>query len=101
MHEEVHQGDVLKIERIKDPVLVTSKNFFNMSGEILGCPIFNKSTDSPLHIFVSAKEVDGYVQCEKLALIDLNVRGYKRIGSILLRDIMNIVDAIQGIFDYV
>lgn len=27
MHEEVHQGEILKIERIKDPVLVTSKNF--------------------------------------------------------------------------
>mgnify|MGYP003184834165 CR=1 FL=1 len=36
---EIQQGDVLKVEKIKDPVFVASKNFFNQSGEIIGCPI--------------------------------------------------------------
>ena len=26
---EIQQGDVLKVEKIKDPVFVASKNFFN------------------------------------------------------------------------
>ena len=34
--EYLHQGDILRIEKIKHPVLVVSKDFFNMSGEIIG-----------------------------------------------------------------
>ena len=39
--------------------------------------------------------------CEKLALLDLKVRGHKKTGRIALNELMNITDAIQGIFDYV
>ena len=39
---EIQQGDVLKVEKIKDPVFVASKNFFNQSGEIIGCPILGE-----------------------------------------------------------
>ena len=41
--EFLHQGDILKIEKIKHPVLVVSKDFFNTSGEIIGCPIIRNS----------------------------------------------------------
>lgn len=101
MSMDLHQGDILKIERIKYPVLIVSKDFFNSSGEIIGCPIYTNSSESPLHIAVKASEVQGYVQCEKLALLDLAVRGYQKIDRILIGDIMNITDAVQGIFDYV
>ena len=43
---EIQQGAVLKVEKIKDPVFVASKNFFNQSGEIIGCPILGESTES-------------------------------------------------------
>ncbi len=95
------QGDILKIERIKYPVLVVSKDFFNSTGQIIGCPIFTNSTDSPLHPSIAATEVNGFVQCEKLALLDLNVRGYKKIDKITYSDKMEISDIIQGIFDYI
>ena len=95
------QGDILKIEKIKYPVLVVSKDFFNASGEVIGCPIYNHSSKSPLHIPVFTEETFGDVQCEKLALLDLTVRGYKKIDHIEMSDIMNITDAIQAIFDYV
>ena len=101
MLSELRQGDILKIERILHPVLVVSKDFFNSSGEIIGCPIYEKSTTGPLHIYISTNEINGYVQCEKITLLDLNIRGYKRIGRIMINDIMNITDAIQGIFDYI
>lgn len=101
MKETLHQGDIVKIERIKSPVLVTSKDFFNQTGEIVGCPIFQDSTDSPLHIKIKTDSTQGYVQCEKLALLDINVRGFLKIDSISMADIINITDAIQGIFDYV
>lgn len=101
MLEELQQGDIVRIERITHPVLIVSKDFFNSSGEIIGCPIYGNSTEGPLHIPVLTDEIQGYVQCEKLALLDLNVRGYKKIDRITLNDMINIADAIQGIFDYV
>ena len=98
---ELHQGDVLKIERIKDPILVVSKDFFNEEGEVIGCPIFIDSTEGPLHVWISTKDVSGYVQCEKIQLLDLNVRGYSKTGVIELDDRMEISDRIQSIFEYI
>ena len=91
----------IKVEKIKPPVLVVSKDFFNESGEIIGCPIIADSNEGPLHIWTSTKEVEGYVQCEKIALLDLSVRGYKIIDSMPLSELINISDAIQGIFEYI
>ena len=97
----VHQGDILNIEKINHPVLVVSKDFFNTTGEIIGCQICKISTPGPLHISISGEEVEGYVQCEKIALLDLSVRGFKKIDRISIGDIMNITDALQGIFEYI
>ena len=97
----LHQGDILKIEKIKHPVLVVSKDFFNTSGEIIGCPIIKNSTAGPLHIWMSTEENEGYIQCEKLALLDMSFRGYKKVDRLPISEMVNISDAIQGIFEYV
>ncbi len=68
-NETLHQGDIVKIERVKSPVLVTSKDFFNQTSEIIRLSIIQNSVASPLHI--------------------------------PMRNIINITDAIQSIFDYV
>lgn len=99
--EVLHQGDILKIEKIKPPVLVVSKDFFNTSGEIIGCPIIKNSMPGALHIWMSTEENEGYIQCEKLALLDLSIRGYKKVDSLPIPEMINISDAIQGIFEYV
>ena len=99
--EVLHQGDILKIEKIKHPVLVVSKDFFNASGEIIGCPIIRNSMQGPLHIWMSTEENEGYIQCEKLALLDLSVRGYKKIDNLPISEMLNVSDAIQSIFEYV
>ncbi len=101
MKEALHQGDILKIEQIGKPVLVVSKDFFNQTFEIIGCPVYEKGEAGPLHIPVKTREIKGYVQCEKLALFDMNIRGYSKIDRIPYPDIINITDAIQGIFDYI
>lgn len=101
MIEELKQGMVLNVEKIKKPVLIVSKDFFNQTGEIIACPIFGESAKSPLHIEISTDNISGYVQCEKLALLDLNIRGYSVVDRIPVADIMNITDAVQGIFDYI
>ena len=99
--ESLHQGDILKIEKIKHPVLVVSKDFFNTSGEIIGCPIIEKSIEGPLHIWMSTSETQGYIQCEKLALLDMSVRGYIKIDRLSISEMINVSDAIQGIFEYI
>lgn len=101
MNKGVRQGDILRIERIKALVLVTSKDFFNQTGEVIGCPLQNSCTDSPLHIKVDSLEEDLYAQCEKLALLDLSERRYSKVRTISISDVINISDAIQGIFDYI
>lgn len=101
MAEGVHQGDVLKVDKIKLPVLVVSKDFFNQTGEIIACPVYNTGRDNALHIYVQTQNMDGYVHCEKLTLLDLNARGFVKLNSLRMNDIMNITDAIQGIFDYI
>ena len=51
-----------------------------MSGEIIGCPVISNSNPGPLHIWTSVgEEIEGYIQCEKLALLDLSIRGHKKI----------------------
>lgn len=50
---------------------------------------------------IKAEDVEGYVHCEKKTLLDLNIRGYSKIDRIHDPDIINITDAIQGIFDYI
>ena len=99
--EQLHQGDILEIENIRHPVLVVSKDFFNSSGAVIGCPVVKDSIAGPLHIWMSVEDNEGYIQCEKLALLDLSVRGYKRIGRLPLAEMINISDAIQSIFEYV
>ena len=96
-----HQGDILKIEKITHPVLVVSKDFFNTSGEIIGCPIIGDSIPGPLHIWMATEVNEGYIHCEKLALLDLTVRGYKKVDRLPISEMINVSDAIQGIFEYV
>ena len=97
----VRQGDIIEIEKIKHPVLVVSKDFFNTSGEIIGCPIISNSTSGPLHIWMATEENEGYIQCEKLALLDMSLRGYKKVDRLPISEIINVSDAIQGIFEYI
>ncbi len=99
--EHLHQGDILKIEKMKHPVLVASKDFFNASGEIIGCPIIHNSRQGPLHIWMSTENTEGYIHCEKLTLLDLSVRGYKKADRLPISEMMNVSDAIQGIFEYI
>ena len=99
--EKLHQGDILKIENIKHPVLIVSKDFFNASGEIIGCPIIRNSAPGPLHIWMLTEANEGYIQCEKLALLDLSIRGYQTVDSLPISEMINVSDAIQGIFEYI
>ena len=101
MNTDIYQGDILKIENISEPVLVVSKDFFNSSGEIIGCPIVKAGTPGLLHVRLSSGEHEGLVHCEKLKHLNLNARGYLKKGEISLADRIVISDTIQGLFEYI
>lgn len=96
----IEQGDILSVERVKEPVLVVSKNFFNASEMAIVCPVVKNATPDPLHIEIVTKEIDGIVLCEQMKLLDLRVRGFKKLSLVKYEDIINITDAVQSIFDY-
>ncbi len=95
------QGDVLKIERIKYPIFVASKESFNGSGMIIGCPFIAGGIDFITHVPASINDEVGYIYCEHLKLYDLRSRGHKRIFKLSQIDTMEAANAIQSIFDYV
>lgn len=97
---EISQGDILQLENLKIPVLVVSKSFFNRTEQVIACPIWKTASPDPLHIPFKAEEMSGVVLCEQVKLLDLSVRGYKKISELRYEDIINIADAVQGIFDY-
>ena len=100
MKNKIAQGEIYSVEKIKMPVLVVSKYFFNKSEQIIACPIMDKASKDPLHIPIQTKDLKGVVLCEQLRLLDLRVRGYSKLSELKQDEVMNISDAIQSIFDY-
>lgn len=96
----VEQGDIITVERLKGYYLVVSKNYFNTTEQVILCPVVRDTFLDPLHIAIETKEVQGIVMCEQMRLVDLQYRGFKKVDRIHYNDIVNITDAIQGIFDY-
>lgn len=95
------QGWILKVENMRFPVLIVSKDTFNLiSHQVIACPILTNIEENALHIKINTDKLSGMVICEQVRLFDLSVRGYKKIGEIRTEQIANIADAVQSIFDY-
>lgn len=94
------QGSILKVNGISVPVIVVSKSFFNTSGQAIVCPIYRDIAPGPLHIELETEPVKGCVLCEQVKYIDLRRRGFTKVTDASYYDVMNISDAIMGIFDY-
>ena len=98
---KAEQGDVLKINSIQYPVVVVSKNFFNASGLVMACPILPEAVRGPLRIKCESIRNLGFVYCDQVRAVDLKTRRFSKIDSVSYYELIDIVDAIQGIFDYV
>ncbi len=96
------QGDVIKIQGFKNKFLVISKNAFIKATNVFHvCPIIDNYNEGPLHIFIhGTDDTKGIVICEQMKLIDPASRACSRVDRISYDNIMNISDAIQGIFEY-
>lgn len=98
--QRIEQGDLLKISGISHPVIVVSNDFFNQEGKIIACPIVPEASEGPLHIQLKDLPVSGYVLCEQVKYIDLANRRFSKISAMHYFDVIDISDAVMGIFDY-
>ena len=98
---KAEQGDILKVASIQYPLIVVSKNFFNESGLVMACPVLPNAVPGPLRIRCSNDKTPRYIYCEQLRVVDLNVRRFSKTGFIPLQELMDVVDAIQSIFEYI
>lgn len=96
----VEQGDLLKVEGIAHPVMVISNNFFNQSGKAIVCPVMKKTVPGPLHIELKDTPLEGVVLCEQVRYLDLGARRFAKVAEAHYYDVMDIADAVAGMFEY-
>ena len=105
----VKQGQIIRInfnpqsgheQRGTRPALVVSNDFFNETGKAVVCPIMKDAVEGPLHIRLRNCPVEGYVLCEQVRFIDLAERRFSKMTATHYFDIMDISDAVMGIFEY-
>ncbi len=97
------QGDIIKIEGYKKQLfIIVSKNaFIKATGIFHVCPLIPGILAGPLHIPVKGRKGEtGTVICEQIKAIDPKARACKRVDLLTYEDIMNLSDAVQGIFEY-
>ena len=96
------QGDILKISGYRNSFLIVSKNaFIEATGVFHVCPIMKEISEGALHIRITGKiKETGVVMCEQIKLIDPQARSCGKIDSISYSSLMNISDALQGVFEY-
>jgi mRNA interferase MazF len=100
---ELFQGDIIKINGFKKQLFViVSKNaFIKATGLFHVCPMIQGIPAGPIHIQVKGKNGEsGTVICEQIKAIDPMARGCNRVDLLAYEDIMNVSDAVQGIFEY-
>ena len=98
--QHIHQGDLLKIVGLPHPVVVVSNDFFNQEGKAIVCPIVPKAVESPLHIRIKEAFLEGWVLCEQVKYMDLSARRYTKMPAVHYFDIMDLSDAVMGMFEY-
>ena len=96
------QGDLIKIQGFSSLFLIISKNAFIASTHMFHvCPFLSSLDEGPLHIpAVGSSGTTGTAVCEQIKLIDPSSRSCFRIDRIPYPVLMNISDAVQGIFEY-
>ncbi len=98
------QGDILRVSGISWPVIVVSNDHFNAIGEAIVCPIMDNITRNAVHLPISVPSasggIKGFIACEHVRHIDLNVRRYTKVQSLQLTDFLDISDTLVALFDF-
>ncbi len=102
----VKQGDVLKItfnpqkgheQAGYRPAIVVSNKLMNDKFNVVYlCPVTHTNRNNPFHYELKGYEfVDGFVMCEQMKSMDINSRGYNKIGVLNDTDLNEILQRIE------
>ena len=100
---DFYQGDIIKISGFnKQLFVIVSKNaFIRATGMFHVCPMISGIPAGPVHIVVKGQKGEsGTIICEQIKAIDPKARGCSRVDLLSYENMMNVSDAIQGIFEY-
>jgi mRNA-degrading endonuclease toxin of MazEF toxin-antitoxin module len=99
---DLFQGDIININGFKDHFLIISNNAFIRAANVFHvCPFLKDVAPGPLHIqSVGINGTSGTAICEQIKLIDPAARGCHRVDRLTYASVMDISDALQGIFEY-
>ncbi len=100
---DYRQGDIIKINGFgkRSFVIVTKNAFIKATGIFHVCPLMQGIPAGPVHIPVTGNGGEmGTVICEQIKAIDPKARECKKTDWLAYADIMNVSDAVQGIFEY-
>ena len=97
------QGDIIAVSGFRNLFVIVSKNaFIRATGVFHVCPMIPSEASGPLHIRVTGvvQNTESTVVCEQVKLIDPEKRGCRRTDRLPYSDVMEVSDALQGIFEY-
>ena len=81
--------------------MISNNAFIKSTGMFHVCPVLQNLDEGPLHIHVDGMNgTSGKVVCEQMKLIDPSRRRFSKKDRISYMQLMNVSDAIQGIFEY-
>lgn len=96
----LEQGQVIKLEGVRNPILVVSKDYYNKLGFIIGCAVVNDAIENAINIRIASEGFEGIVLCDQVRNFDIFTRDYRILGKIDMNSRILISDIIQGLFDY-
>ena len=101
---KAEQGDVLRVQGIRQLVLVVSNQFFNEIGEAMVCPLMNEIPLNAIHPEVmiqgGSSSQTARVACEHIRHLDLNARFFTKVGSVDYFQMMDICDILVSLVEY-
>ncbi len=97
----VEQGDIIKIEGVRDLALVISKNYYNESGKVFLCPIYEKDLGTAFSMEMELNDTKFYVCCDAVKQMDIDAREYTKMGHLHLGKLIQVINLTQSIMDYI
>lgn len=99
---KLFQGDIIKISGYKTLFIIISNNtFINSLNLFHVIPFLSDENEGPIHISLKGKnDTSGIAICEQIKIIDPTERSCQRVDRISYGDLMDVSDAISGIFEY-
>ena len=97
----VNQGDIITVRGIEFPVLVVSNDYYNKSGTVIACPVVKDDPNITFQVHIDTQQTAGYVCCDNMKQLNLEKRGYTARGSISVAGLLQVLDRIHSVFEFV